>query len=130
MCENADRIVHDYAISTRNGSAYILFPGQRQRVKFTYPKEKSYSSSRVNNDNGYIFTENLLYGLVSENYDRIVRGYQESTDTRINGYYDDEPSLVPPQLASTEHNFYYSWGKLISYKLYTNEYVIRNRLHL
>lgn len=125
LCENKDKIVHDYAISSRKGSAYILFPGQIQRAKFKYPYEKSYSASRVNNDNGYVFTENLLYGLVSENYDRLVRGYQETTDIRLNGYYDDEPSLVPSQLKFTEHNFYYSWGKLISYKLYTNEYAIR-----
>ena len=125
LCENEDKIVHDYVISSRNGSAYILFPGKIQQAKFKYSKEKSYSSSRINNDNGYIFTENLLYGLVSENYDRIVEDNRKFIAARLNGYYDDDPTLVPQFLKSTEHNFYYSWGKLISYKLYTNEYVIR-----
>ena len=96
LCENTDKIVHDYAISSRSGSAYILFPGRIQRAKLKYPREKSYSSSRINNAGG-----------------------------TSHGYYDDEPSLVPASLKLTEDNFYYSWGKLISYKLYTNEYVIR-----
>ena len=96
LCENTDKIVHDYAISSRSGSAYILFPGHVQRAKFKYPKEKSYSSSRIS-----------------------------AAGATLNGYYDDQPSLVPSPLKLTEPNFYYSWGKLISYKLYTNEYLIR-----
>lgn len=43
----------------------------------------------------------------------------------LTSYYEDNLLYVPSSLKFTEPNFYYSWGKLIPHRLYTNEYVIR-----
>ena len=94
LCENNDRVVHDYAISARTGQAYILFPGHIQYMSFNYPKTRSYSATRLNNGS--------------------------------NGYYEDQLENTPPESISfSEPNFYYTWGKLVSYQMYTDEYVIR-----
>lgn len=93
ICENDDKIVHDYAILANSGSAYILFPGVVSQIKFKYPTVNSYSPNRL--QNGSL------------------------------GYYEDDPTIIPSSLRFSESNFYYSWGKLIPYKLSTNEYAIR-----
>lgn len=93
ICENNDLIVHDYAISSKSGTAYILFPGENHQIKLNYPHIASLSSERID-------------------------GVQQ-------GYYEDNLLLLPDNLKFTEPNFFYTWGKLIPYRLYTNEYAIR-----
>lgn len=43
----------------------------------------------------------------------------------LTSYYEDNLLYLPSSLKFTEPNFYYSWGKLIPHRLYTDEYVIR-----
>jgi len=93
LCENNDLVVHDYAISAKSGTAYILFPGKNNQIKINYPNRASLSANRIGH------------------------GQQ--------GYYEDQLSLLPTSLKFTEPNFFYTWGKLIPYRLYTDEYAIR-----
>lgn len=93
LCENSDRLVHDYAILAHSGSAYVLFPGIINQIVLKYPTTHSYSATKVNN--GSL------------------------------GYYEDNIDLRPPILAFSEPDFYYSWGKLVPYYAYTDEYAIR-----
>lgn len=93
LCESNDKLVHDYAIVARTGSAYILFPGSIGQIKLNYPKTRSFSASRLQN--------NSL------------------------GYFEDNLLLTPNNLSFTEDDFYFTWGKLIPYYLYTDEYAIR-----
>lgn len=93
LCENNDLIVHDYAISAKSGTAYILFPGKNNQIKINYPSRASFSANRI--------------------------GYSQQ------GYYEDQLPLLPNNLRFTEPNFFYTWGKLIPYRLYTDEYAIR-----
>lgn len=93
LCENNDRLVHDYAILAHSGSAYILFPGTINQIVLKYPTVYSYTATEVNN--GSL------------------------------GYYEDNLENRPTGLSFTEPDFYYSWGKLVPYYAYTNEYAIR-----
>lgn len=59
ICENNDRIVHDYAISAQSGHAYILFPGTISEVVLSYPSIRSYSAARTN-DGSHGFYEDVM----------------------------------------------------------------------
>jgi hypothetical protein len=59
ICENNDRIVHDYAISAKSGSAYILFPAEIDQLAMKYPKVKSFSSTKLNNGSIGYYEDNL-----------------------------------------------------------------------
>lgn len=70
----------------------------------------------------------LLPGIINNlrlNYPKNRSYSKQRVGNIANGYYEDILEYTPESLAFTEPNFYYSWGKLISYQLYTNEYVVR-----
>ena len=55
-----------------------------------------------------------------------IRSYSSG---RINngshGFYEDKLENTPVSLAFSEPNFYYTWGRMIPYKFYTDEYAVK-----
>lgn len=120
LCENNDRLVHDYGITCQESYINILFPGIRNHVSINYPKTRSYSSNRLR-------LNNFFHGILCENEEKVVSENNEflKKNNPPIGLYEDILENTPNNLSFTEPNFYYTWGQLIPYPMYTNEYVVR-----